>query len=99
MQIRVRASSTHGSKNGIATRIGNVAGTSVKARSAPISRYEIDAIQKDADSAFAQLALDRLALEEIQIEGAGRNRHPEREEAVAHGPVVDHTSGRSSSPT
>ena len=51
MQGMVSASRTHGSKNGMATSSGNVAGTSVNARKAPISRYEIDATQNDADSA------------------------------------------------
>jgi len=35
----------------MATSSGNVAGTSVNARKAPMSKYEIDAIQNDADSA------------------------------------------------
>ena len=38
MQGSVSASSTHGSKNGMATSSGKVAGTSVKARNEPISR-------------------------------------------------------------
>ena len=52
MQRSVRASSTHGSKNGIAISRGKVAGTSVKARKDPINTYETTATQNDADSAF-----------------------------------------------
>src|ERR1700741_940397 len=51
MQSRVSTRSTLGSKNGIATRSGKVAGRREKARSEPINTEEKAAAQNDAESA------------------------------------------------
>ena len=81
MQGMVSASSTHGSKNGIATSSGKVAGTSVNARKEPISKYEIDATQNDADSASRSSLCTTSRLKKYRYSAPAATSNPEREEA------------------